>query len=142
MMVQRPGQEIWASVDRSWLAWDSPSPRKESHKPLLASWYLRLAWALSRARTRYWLFSFSMSWLWVWERRGQCGGMGPQGTGDFHPAQVLWFWQAGHLSPSSGKGLGASGAQPLLKLGQRSWLKDRLLGEAERWAGQAIPGPP
>lgn len=43
--------------------------RKKSSKPLLASWYLRLAWALSRIRVRYWLFSFSMSWLWVWKTK-------------------------------------------------------------------------
>lgn len=72
------GTEAWgrptpgAFVDRSGPPWGSLSSRKGSHAPLLASWYLRLAWALSRARARYWLFSFSMSWLWVWgERRGQ-----------------------------------------------------------------------
>lgn len=73
----------WAPVDRSGLARGSLSSGKGSRAPLLASWYLRRAWALSRVRARYWLFSFSMSWLWVWgERRGQCGVAGPQGTGD------------------------------------------------------------
>lgn len=46
---------------------------EKSSKPLLASWYLRLAWALSRVRVRYWLFSFSMSWLWVWKEKGGQG---------------------------------------------------------------------
>lgn len=31
------------------------------HTPLLASWYLRLAWVLSRTRLRYCAFSFSIS---------------------------------------------------------------------------------
>lgn len=55
----------WIPVDRSRLSRDSLSAGEGSHTPLLASWYLRLAWALSRAKARYWLFSFSMSWLWV-----------------------------------------------------------------------------
>lgn len=47
---------------------------------MLASWYLRLAWALSLARFRYWFFSFSMSWLWVWEREEAVRSAGPQGS--------------------------------------------------------------
>lgn len=42
--------------------------RGASQAPLLASWYLRLAWALSRTRLRYCAFSFSISCCVV------CGG--------------------------------------------------------------------
>lgn len=78
------GTEGQVPMGGSGLARDSLSPRKGSHTPLLASWYLRLAWALSRARTRYWLFSFSMSWLWAWgETRGQRGLTGPWGPEEF-----------------------------------------------------------
>lgn len=62
----------WTPVDRSRLSRDSLPAGEGSYTPLLASWYLRLAWALSRARDRYWLFSFSMSWLWVWGERRDC----------------------------------------------------------------------
>lgn len=61
----------------------APADRSEGrHTPLLDSWYLRRAWALSRARVRYWLFSFSMSWLWVWGA-GR-GGAGQQVPGAAH----------------------------------------------------------
>lgn len=92
-------------VSDSTEAWAAPTPwapvdRSEGrHTPLLDSWYLRLAWALSRARDRYWLFSFSMSWLWVWgERRGSVGQQVPR---------------AAHPSPSSSGGLQTSGASPM-----------------------------
>lgn len=70
--VQGAAPTPWAPANRSARLSFLPA-RKKSSKPLLASWYLRLAWALSRVRVRYWLFSFSMSWLWVWKKKGSQG---------------------------------------------------------------------
>lgn len=53
----------------SWKVMQGTGPRLA---PLLASWYLRLAWALSRARLRYCAFSFSISCCVVW-RETQSG---------------------------------------------------------------------